>query len=369
MSRSTPILTLAISALLSAAVSGQALADEQGSNAAQSQPAQTAPPAAPQATPQSNKLDVQQGMAWLGIALEPVPELLLAQLPDTFKEARGVVVAGVNPRSPAAEAGLQENDILMQYDGEKLQSPAQLMELVHGDQPEQKVSVTVLRAGKPQTLEVTLGKRASRQLQMMPPVPRNFRPVPMPHFPQWQPQRPRMNGQPQGAPQMPQGKASSWEAFESFKVSTLPGGKVHAEVSFKAPQGESKSYTFEGDRDEVKQQIQAEKGLSDAQKNALLNALNLNPIAVVPPVVIPPAVPMPKSFGFDENLLPKDFFQQPGFDDPLFKRFFQQFESAAGFPEMPMLPRNNMPPAAPVVPLTPEAPEQPQQAPERPAAN
>lgn len=317
-----------------------------------------------------------QGVAWLGIALEPVPEVVIEQWPEDFKTSRGVVIAGVNPRSPAAQAGLQKNDILLSYEGEPLQSPNDLMERVHSDHPEQKITMSLLRKGKPMEVEVVLGKRASSHA--IPPHPDSFRPIPAPApFQQWLQQHPRM---PQGgrlpAPAKSQANASGWTAFESFQVNTLPHGKVHAEVDFKTPKGESKHYIFEGTREDVQKQIQSEQGLTNGQKAAVLNALNLGPLSIAPPQefmqdlmqgpkpevgqpkIMPPAIPMPapEQFGFAPPSLPKNFFDQNMLDDPFFKQFFQSFEGNARFPELPSLPKQALQPPGGAVPLTPPAP-------------
>jgi hypothetical protein len=94
---------------------------------------------------------------YLGILFAPVPEILYDQLPQLPRE-RGVVIGHVLPDSPAAKAGLRHNDILLQYDDEKVRDCEQVARLIRDDKPERKVRLTYLRGGKEETADVTLAR-------------------------------------------------------------------------------------------------------------------------------------------------------------------------------------------------------------------
>jgi hypothetical protein len=102
----------------------------------------------------------QPEVAWLGVAIDEATEALTAQL--GLDPGVGLIVTFVSPESPAAKAGLQKNDVLVELDGQKLVLPAQLRKLVQVHPMGSKVELVYYRAGKRHELSVVLGKiRAS----------------------------------------------------------------------------------------------------------------------------------------------------------------------------------------------------------------
>jgi peroxiredoxin len=72
---------------------------------------------------------------WLGVELTAAP-------PDQ----PGVVVRGVVPRSPAARAGIQAGDVLLSIEGETLNEPKDVIELVGARHAGERVSVVFSRS-------------------------------------------------------------------------------------------------------------------------------------------------------------------------------------------------------------------------------
>jgi membrane-associated protease RseP (regulator of RpoE activity) len=95
-------------------------------------------------------------VAWLGVGTEEAPEALSAQL--KLKGGQGLVVTYVGPDSPAAKAGLQKNDVLLELDGQMLVLPAQLRKLVQSRAEGDEVKLKILRSGQKQEVKATLGK-------------------------------------------------------------------------------------------------------------------------------------------------------------------------------------------------------------------
>jgi hypothetical protein len=93
---------------------------------------------------------------WLGTAIEEAPEVLTAQL--GLSRGVGLVVTYVETNSPAAKAGLQKNDLLVEFEGQTLVHPAQLRKLVQMHKEGDTVKLTFYRAGKKQAVSATLGK-------------------------------------------------------------------------------------------------------------------------------------------------------------------------------------------------------------------
>jgi serine protease Do len=75
---------------------------------------------------------------------------------------RGVVVIEVVDDSPAARAGLEKNDAIVEIDGEAVESVWALRYGVARHKPETEVEIVVVRGGARKTLAVTLGHRPSR---------------------------------------------------------------------------------------------------------------------------------------------------------------------------------------------------------------
>jgi predicted metalloprotease with PDZ domain len=78
-----------------------------------------------------------------------------------LKEIRGALVGIVEEGSPAAKAGLRENDVILAFNAERVQSRAHFYRLLVSSQPESVVSLGISRSGAEQSLEVLLGYRRS----------------------------------------------------------------------------------------------------------------------------------------------------------------------------------------------------------------
>jgi YidC/Oxa1 family membrane protein insertase len=79
--------------------------------------------------------------------------------PEDVAQGGGAKVNVVVPGTPAEEAGIQVGDIITSI-GEKQVADAEgLVEVLATTEPGQKVNVTISRAGAPQNLSVTLGRR------------------------------------------------------------------------------------------------------------------------------------------------------------------------------------------------------------------
>jgi len=75
----------------------------------------------------------------------------------------GARVSLVRSGSPAADAGLRAGDVVTAIAGKRVTSADQLTSSVNAQQPGGKLSFTVVRDGKQQTVTVTLGKRPSTE--------------------------------------------------------------------------------------------------------------------------------------------------------------------------------------------------------------
>jgi len=106
---------------------------------------------------------------WLGIMLQPLdPEALRA-----LKIDAGIQVAQAIEGQPAAKAGIQAGDVIVEFDGRKVADVDTFRGQVSGKAPGARVPLKLLRAGKELVIEVTLGEqgREAGGPAGAPPVP------------------------------------------------------------------------------------------------------------------------------------------------------------------------------------------------------
>ena len=94
---------------------------------------------------------------WLGVRIQDVTEDMVGAL-DGLETAEGAMVTDV-PEGPAAEAGMESGDVILTFDGTKIEDTRQLVGVVGNTAVGKTVPVTVLRGGEEQTLQVTLARR------------------------------------------------------------------------------------------------------------------------------------------------------------------------------------------------------------------
>ncbi len=75
-----------------------------------------------------------------------------------MSEAKGALVAEVNPASPAEKAGIKRGDIIIEFNGHPIQEMNDLPRLVADTAPGTKASVKVLRDGKEKSFTVTVAE-------------------------------------------------------------------------------------------------------------------------------------------------------------------------------------------------------------------
>ncbi len=93
---------------------------------------------------------------WLGIYIQDINENLAKamDLPGT----EGALVADVVEDSPAEEAGLQEEDVILELNGKKIPNTADLRNNIASTPPGTEVTLTIFRDGESKKVQVTLGK-------------------------------------------------------------------------------------------------------------------------------------------------------------------------------------------------------------------
>jgi C-terminal processing protease CtpA/Prc len=96
--------------------------------------------------------------AWLGVSTDRVPGALRQQLKLKHKGI-GLIVEHVEPKSPAADAGLQQYDIIEKLDDQWLVNSEQFGVLIRMHAAGDQISLTIIREGQPQTVTAKLGEK------------------------------------------------------------------------------------------------------------------------------------------------------------------------------------------------------------------
>ncbi len=148
------IAAIAAAALLPAAAFAQTTPATPATPAVPAVPGVPAAPAAPHAPPHEKP---KVPVTFLGVETSEVPSVVAEQL--GLAKGFGLVIDYVVPDGPAAQAGLQQNDILEKLNDQILMEPDQLSKLIRSYPEGTTVTLTVRRKGATTTLSARLGKR------------------------------------------------------------------------------------------------------------------------------------------------------------------------------------------------------------------
>ena len=104
----------------------------------------------------------EQQHGWLGVYSENLSEPMLIAL----NIEGGVLVTSVVEESPAQKVGLEKGDVLLTVDGQKVEDPGRLRDVI-GERPEKTVNIALRRRGAPKTVSVTLGVRTKPEIKVI----------------------------------------------------------------------------------------------------------------------------------------------------------------------------------------------------------
>src|SRR5437867_2365330 len=137
---------------------------------AQTPPAPPPPPPGPHGppgVPGHHEKAPKVPMTFLGVETSQVPDVVSEQL--GLVKGLGLVVEYVVPDSPAASAGIQQNDILKMLNDQILIEPSQLRKLLQTFSEGTDVTLTILRKGQEQKITVKLTKKEMPQRHSLMP--------------------------------------------------------------------------------------------------------------------------------------------------------------------------------------------------------
>src|SRR5271165_4719034 len=109
--------------------------------------AQPKPPSASWPEPHSG--------SYLGVHIDQVTPQTASAL--KLSDTSGALISYVDQDGPACRAGLKNNDVIVGFNGSKVQSPDQLQDMIHATAAGKTVNLTVVRDGQKKNISVILG--------------------------------------------------------------------------------------------------------------------------------------------------------------------------------------------------------------------
>src|SRR5215813_4104877 len=97
-----------------------------------------------------------EGASWLGVEVQEVSSDFAKE--HKLSAERGVVLGKVIADSPAAKAGLKENDVITEINGQRVEGTAQFRRMIREIPAGRSVQLGVVRDGHSQSISATLGK-------------------------------------------------------------------------------------------------------------------------------------------------------------------------------------------------------------------
>ena len=112
-----------------------------------------------QHTPERPRRVQLPAQSFLGVELSEVNKETVSRL--KLREERGAVIDGVTSGSGAAQAGLQKNDVIIKWDGQRIESAREVSRQIHETPPGRSVRLGIMRDGREMDVTVTMGERPS----------------------------------------------------------------------------------------------------------------------------------------------------------------------------------------------------------------
>ncbi len=104
-------------------------------------------------------------------SLGVVPTDILPGLRQRLGTDKGAYVKEVAPRTPAETAGIREDDVITRFNGQEITDENSLREAIGATAPGTRVSITLLRGGRTQTVAATLGSKEDSPEEAAPAAP------------------------------------------------------------------------------------------------------------------------------------------------------------------------------------------------------
>lgn len=93
---------------------------------------------------------------WFGVSVQSITQELAKQF--NLQEEKGALVGDVIEDSPAEKAGIQRGDVIIEYEGKRVDEPYQLRNMVANTAPGKEVELKIIRENNTKTIKVTIGE-------------------------------------------------------------------------------------------------------------------------------------------------------------------------------------------------------------------
>jgi len=115
--------------------------------------------------------------SYMGIDIQEVSHDRMTAL--KLKEERGAEITMVDHDAPAGQAGLREHDVILEFNGARVQGTEELRRLIHETPPGRTVQMTISRDGQPMNISLQLADKKQyfskkmdyHEMPPMPPIP------------------------------------------------------------------------------------------------------------------------------------------------------------------------------------------------------
>ena len=115
--------------------------------------------------------EVGKGRPWIGVVVHDLSKKML----ENLNLDNGVKIIEVTDKSPAAEVGLQKDDIIISLDGQGVTDTENLIDLVQEKKIGEVVKIEFLRTGERHTVEVKLAQAPMKRIKIRTPrIPYRF---------------------------------------------------------------------------------------------------------------------------------------------------------------------------------------------------
>ncbi|MFO0768034.1 MAG: DegQ family serine endoprotease [Nitrospiraceae bacterium] len=101
---------------------------------------------------------------WLGVSIQELTPELSSQF-GVPKDTKGVLVSDVMDDSPAKKAGLERGDVILEFDGKAMDSPAHLRNSVAQTPVGKRVAIKMIREKKSKSIELVIAEQPKNLAQ------------------------------------------------------------------------------------------------------------------------------------------------------------------------------------------------------------
>jgi S1-C subfamily serine protease len=113
----------------------------------------------------AKKHEESTGKGWLGVYVQDITKEIKEAM--DLKSKKGVLVKDVVEDSPADEAGIRREDVILVFEEKELDDSDELIKVVRRTSPGDKANLLILRDGKEKSISVILGKAPKDEVHVL----------------------------------------------------------------------------------------------------------------------------------------------------------------------------------------------------------